>query len=113
MKRWCLCLCFTLFTITFAFGWQAQPTGPGAFGGQKPGEDPDVKLPDGKSQREAILKDEYKRNLKDVEHLATLANDLKEAMEASDAHVVSMKMIKQTEEIEKLAKAIRGRLKRF
>ena len=73
----------------------------------------DVKLPNGKSQREAILKDEFKHNLKDVDKLASLANELKEAMEASDAHVVSLKMIKQTEEIEKLAKTIRGRLKKF
>jgi hypothetical protein len=112
MKRWFPYLCFTLFAAAFAWGWQG-PTQPGAFGGQKPGESPDVKLPDGKSQRDAIVKDEFKRNLKDVEKLATLANELKEAMEASDAHIVSLKIIKQTEEIEKLAKTIRGRLKRF
>ena len=101
-----------MIAAAFAWGWQG-PTQPGAFGGQKPGDLPDVKLPDGKSQREAILKDEFKHNLKDVDKLASLANDLKEAMEASDAHVVSLKMIKQTEEIEKLAKTIRGRLKKF
>ena len=109
MKRWLLCLCFTLFATSFALSWQLPP---GARE-QKPGESPDIKLPDGKSQRDAIVKDEFKRNLKDVEKLATLANELKEAMEASDAHIVSLKIIKQTEEIEKLAKTIRGRLKRF
>src|SRR6185295_2836433 len=109
MKRWLLCLCFTLFATSFALSWQFPP----GTREQKPDENPDVKLPDGKSQRDAIVKEEFKRNLKDVDRLATLANELKEAMEASDAHIVSLKIIKQTEEIEKLAKTIRGRLKRF
>ena len=111
MKRSYLIACFTLFAATFASGWQALP--PGGPRGQKPGEDTDVKLPDGKSQREAILKDDYKKNLQDVAQLSKIATDLKEAMEASDANIVSLKMIKQTEEIEKLAKTIRARIKKF
>src|SRR5258708_34071762 len=96
----------------FAAGRQALPL-PGPRGGQKSAEDSDVKLPDGKSQRDAILKDDYKKNLQDVAQLSKIATELKEAMEASDANIVSLKMIKQTEEIEKLAKSIRARIKKF
>ena len=58
------------------------------------------------------MKDEFKRNLKDVEKLATLANEAEGAMEASDARV-SLKIIKQTEEIEKLARQSAAVWKRF
>jgi hypothetical protein len=112
MKRLYLIACFTLFAATFASAWQALPL-PGPRPGQKSAEDTDVKLPDGKSQRDAILKDDYKKNLQDVAQLSKIATELKEAMEASDANIVSLKMIKQTEEIEKLAKTIRARIKKF
>lgn len=72
----------------------------------------DRRLPSGKSQQEAILKVEYEKTLEDAGRLLKLAEDLKIELEKSDRHVLSISSLKKTEEIEKLAKRIRKRLKR-
>jgi hypothetical protein len=111
MTRVRLGICCLVFAATAA-GWQGLPP-PGGRGGRgADGRDDDPTLPNGKSQREEILKDEYKRSLQDAAQLVKLSEELRDALEAGDPHVVSLKSIKQTEEIEKLAKSIRGRLKR-
>ncbi len=73
----------------------------------------DPKLPNGKSQREEIIKADYEKNLEEAAALAKLAEELKSDLEKSDRNIVSVKMIKQTEDIEKLARGIRNRLKRY
>ena len=78
-----------------------------------PAEARDTKLPNGKSQREAILKEDYKKNLEDAAQLVKLSQELKDDLEKDEAYVVSVKTLKKTEEIEKLAKNIHGRLKRY
>lgn len=78
-----------------------------------PSEDSDPKLPNGKSQRDAIVRDDYRRNVEDAAELVKLATELKTDLEKDDAFVVSVKSIKKTEDIEKLARSIRGRLKRY
>ena len=75
-----------------------------------PPEEP--RLPDGKSQREAILKAEHEKSLRDAAELLTLSEELKAELEKNDRHVVSVSSLRKTEEIEKLAKRIRNRLKR-
>jgi len=75
-----------------------------------PPEEP--KLPDGKSQREAILKEEHRKSLNDAADLIRLSEELKAELEKNDRHVVSMSSIRKCDEIEKLAKRIRGRLRR-
>jgi hypothetical protein len=92
-----------------------------AFGfAQTPSEQPpiaasanqsDVRLPNGKSQRDEILKAEHQENLKDAARLADLAQDLKESLERDDRYVLSLSTLKKTDEIEKLAKKIRARLR--
>ena len=77
------------------------------------GSEPDVKLPDGRSQRNAIVKDDYKKSLEDARELVKLAESLQSELEKNDQFVVSVSEIRKTEDIEKLAKRIRGRLKRF
>jgi len=72
----------------------------------------DRRLPSGKSQREEILKSEYEKTLQDAERLLTLAEELKIELEKNNRHVLSIPSLKKTEEIEKLAKRIRQRLKR-
>ncbi len=75
-------------------------------------ERPDIKLPSGKSQRDEILKEEREQNIKDAARLADLAGELKEALEKEDRFVFSLSTVKKTEEIEKLAKKIRSRIRR-
>jgi hypothetical protein len=72
-----------------------------------------VRLPNGKSQQEAILKAEYEKALQEAGELLELAENLKIELEKNQRHVLSVASLRKTEEIEKLAKRIRSRLRRF
>ncbi len=81
---------------------------------QEHGEaDRDVKLPSGKSQQEEILKADHQKDLKDAAALIELAEQLKQELEKNDRHVLSVSSLRKTEEIEKIAKRIRQRLRRY
>ncbi len=78
-------------------------------------EDPhrseDVRLPNGKLQRDEILKAEYQKSLEEARELSRLAEELKLDLEKNDRYVLSLGTLKKTEEIEKLAKRIHDRMK--
>src|SRR5438270_10827806 len=76
-----------------------------------PPEESDVHMPNGKSQKEEILKAEHQQNLKDAAELADLAEQLKADLEKNDRYILSMATLKKTDEIEKLVKKIRSRLR--
>ncbi len=76
-------------------------------------ESNEARLPGGKSQVEAMLKEDHKRSIQDAAQLLELAEGLKQELEKDDRHVLSVSSLRKTEEIEKLAKKIHGRLKRF
>jgi len=78
-----------------------------------PRDTPDFKLPNGKSQREAIVKDDYKKNVEDAAQLVRLSQEVQEDLDKGDANVVSVKTLKKLDDIDRLAKGIRGRLKRY
>ena len=71
------------------------------------------RLPDGRSQKEEILKSEHAKSLEDAGELMKLTEELKIDLEKNDRHIVSVKTLKKLDDIEKLAKRIRGRLKRY
>jgi hypothetical protein len=98
-----LALCLMLATA-------GQPPHPQPPPGPPPAED---RLPNGKSQKEAILKEDYRKSLEDSRELVKLAEALQAELEKNDRYVVSVSEIRKTDDIEKLAKRIRGRLKRF
>jgi len=77
---------------------------------EKPGE---VRLPNGKLQQDEILKADHEKSIKDAAQLIDLAESLKQELEKNDTQVLSVSSLKKTEEIEKIAKRIRSRLKRF
>lgn len=77
-----------------------------------PGQPDDFRLPNGKSQRDAILKADYEQNLKDAQALAKRAKDFERELEKSDQYVFSLGLLKELDEIEKLARRIRGRMRR-
>ena len=83
---------------------------PGRRDRQDPPAAGDVRLPNGKSQRDEILKAEHEKSLKDAAALIELAEQLKADLEKDDRHVLSIATLKKTEEIEKIAKRIRTRL---
>jgi hypothetical protein len=84
----------------------------GGRGGPPGEEQDDARLPNGKSQRDEILKAEHEQNLKDAAQLIELSEQLKEDLEKNDRFVVSMATLKKTDDIEKLVKKIRTRLRR-
>ncbi len=104
MKR-ALCL-IAMMAPLLALALQAPPR----HDREEPPAAGDVRLPNGKSQREEILKAEHEKSLKDAAALIELAEQLKADLEKNDRHVLSIATLKKTEEIEKLAKRIRARL---
>lgn len=88
---------------------QQEPAAPPSFPREK--EEP-VRLPNGKIQQDEILKDEYRKTLADCKELVKLAQDLEADEEKNEQYVMSITSIKRTEEIEKLARRIRSRIKR-
>lgn len=75
-------------------------------------DEPDVKLPNGKSQKDEIIRVDYERNLKDAGDLARLSEEIKDDLEKGDRYLVSLKTLKKLEDVEKLSKDIRQRLRR-
>jgi hypothetical protein len=72
-----------------------------------------TRLPNGKLQQDEILKEDHEKSVKDAAQLIELSESLKQDLEKDDTHVLSLSSLKKTEEIEKIAKRIRTRLKRF
>ena len=75
-------------------------------------DESDVKLPNGKSQKDEIIRVDYDRNLRDAGDLARLAGEIKDDLEKGDRYLVSLKTLKKLEDVEKLSKDIRQRLRR-
>ena len=67
------------------------------------------RMPDGTLQSEAILKDEQKKMLADSAKLIELSKLIHEELKKNDHHVLSVAMLKNLEEVEKLARKMRGR----
>jgi len=99
---WARLLLFGLFTALVVHGQNR-------IGRQEPSR----KLPDGRDQTEAILKDDHQRNLKDAAEMLKLVEEIRKEMERDDRHVLSLGVLKKLEEIEKISRRIRGRLKRL
>jgi hypothetical protein len=90
--------------------------GGGGVGGGDPSTPPpplsgEARLPNGKSQRDAILKAEHEQNMKDAAQLVDLAQQLQQDLEKNDTFVFSISTLKKTDDIEKLVKKIRTRLR--
>jgi len=99
-----------LLVLACALASPAQKPGPPTRPGELAPED-EVRLPNGKLQREEILKAEYQKSLEDARELSRLADELKLSLEKNDHSVLSLATLKKTEDIERLAKRIRDRLK--
>jgi hypothetical protein len=89
---------------------QSQPPPP-PHGLPIPNPNEDDRLPNGKSRRDEIAKQEHEQALKDTDELIAVAQQLKDELQKAGTYVVPLSSVKKTEEIEKLARRIRGRLK--
>jgi len=89
---------------------QQQP--PRAGGPPPPGtENQDRRLPNGKSQLNAIAIRNHEQAIKEANELVELAGQLRNDLQQAGNYVVPLSSLKKTEEIEKLARRIRSRLK--
>lgn len=93
-----------------AAGSQAgpYPNGPSS---SKP-DDEGPRLPNGKLQRDAILKHDLRRNIKDLREIRGLSDELIDELEDDTAFVLSIKSLKKLQRIEKLSKDIQKRLRK-
>ncbi len=69
--------------------------------------------PDGKDRTQDLLKADLASNLKDLEAIKRLTDEITMELEKLDRHVLSVGALKKLDEIEKLTKRVRGRMKRF
>lgn len=77
---------------------------------QKDEQDP--KMPDGSSRTLMVLKSDAKKSTQDIEKVIALVTELQQEIERNEYHVVDLGSLRKTEEIERLVKRIRGRMKR-
>lgn len=101
------CTCVFLLAAVSSLGLSNEQRGPVRYDS----EQDDVKLPNGKSQRDEILKAEREQNIKDAARLVAMAEELKDDLEKNDRFVLSLSTLKKTDDIEKLVKKIRSRLR--
>jgi hypothetical protein len=71
------------------------------------------RLPGGKLQSEEILKADHEANVKDLESMQKMITAVLDDLKKNDRHVLSVQSLRQLEEIEKSARRVRGRMKRF
>ncbi|MCL4782173.1 MAG: hypothetical protein KJZ70_03985 [Bryobacterales bacterium] len=82
---------------------------------EKPFPKPDdegPRLPNGKLQRDAILKHEHQRSLEDLREIHRLSGELIAELEEDTAFVLSLKSVKKLERLEKLSKDVRKRIEK-
>ena len=107
-------LVFTAGSITLAqvqcYNCDAVPR-PGNI--SYPERSDNAKLPDGRSQKEAILKTDHEMSLKEADEVLALAAALKADLEQEDRHILSVATLKKLDDIQKLVKRIRNRMKRL
>lgn len=79
--------------------------------GQHPGEAPKTDPALEKKMAKERMKDRYKELKRDSEKLLELATELKQQVDKSGENILSMDVVKKCEEIEKLAKNVRTKMK--
>jgi hypothetical protein len=98
----------TLYFLVVCAALSAQLPNPAPQGAANPD-----RLPDGRNRTELILKADHEASLRDAEQMRKLIDEVKMDMEKNDRHVLSLGTLKKLDEIEKLSKRIRTRMKRF
>jgi hypothetical protein len=75
-------------------------------------EDEGPRLPNGKLQRDVILKHEHQRNLDELKEIRKLSDELIEDLETNTEFVLSLKSLKKLERMEKLTRDVRKRVQK-
>ena len=98
---------FALFALCAAFG---QTTGIPPAGERDPSTVP-IPMPPAQAVRQARLKADYRKNVMEASQMIRLSAQLRDELIRNKTDILSVKSLKLTEDIEKLAKSVRGRLK--
>ena len=80
----------------------------------RPGTLPDMEHPSGRTEEQQAKSrnaDRQKRLVTDTNKLLSLATELKEQVDKTDKYTLSMDVIKKADEIEKLARSVKDRMK--
>ena len=109
MKLW-FRRCALVVSFTALSSLAVSQSGRGTMDPSIPGQ-ADSHLPNGKLQRDEILKAEHEQNIKDAAQLVDLAQQLQQEIEKNDRFVLSLGTLKKTDDIEKLVKKIRSRMR--
>ena len=72
----------------------------------------DLRLPNGKRQIDEILKADREQNLKEARELAAMATSFETEVEKTDRFVLSVSMVKKLDDMERLVRRIRSRMKK-
>lgn len=75
-------------------------------------EEEGPRLPNGKLQRDVILKHEHQRNLDELKEIRKLSDELIEDLETNTEFVLSLKSLKKLERMEKLTRDVRKRVQK-
>jgi hypothetical protein len=85
----------------------------GLLRGQTASDDPaERRLPGGQLQSDAILKADYEQNVKDARELTALAKSIELDFDKNDQNVLSLGLLKKLDDVDKITKRIRGRVRR-
>lgn len=76
----------------------------------EPNPEKDDRLPNGKSRSILLAEEQHKRAIEEADELVKMAQDLRKQLGEASKYVVPLSAIRKTEDIEKLARKIRGRL---
>lgn len=71
------------------------------------------RLPDGRLQSEVLLKQAHKDNLEDLDQMKKLLEAVRDDLDKNEGHALSLKSLRGLEELEKLSRRVRGRIKKF
>jgi hypothetical protein len=91
------------------------PTTPGQPSVANPNIEPNVSVGPqlNRKQKDALVDDNFKKTKADVATLSKLVRSLQQAIDKSNANVLSLSILKQASKIEKLAKRIRSEAKGY
>ena len=77
------------------------------------GDDPaERRLSNGQLQTDAILKADYEQNVKDARELTALSKSIELDFDKNDQHVLSLALLKKLDDVDKITKRIRGRVRK-
>lgn len=70
------------------------------------------KLPDGRLWSEAVIKANYEANLRDMERMRQILDSVRKEIEETKGHVLSIRALREMEELERLSRRVRDRMRR-